>query len=87
MFLIMPSTKIAQTVQLGWTKWPPELKIEISWNDISLVTGQNIISSGELSSALGPFCFLIWAQGTQGELLNNQMSILGPDCCWFLIYF
>ena len=23
-----PSTKIAKMVQLGWTKWPPELKIE-----------------------------------------------------------
>ena len=28
MFLMWLSTKIAQTVQLYWTRWPPELKIE-----------------------------------------------------------
>ena len=39
----MPSTKIDQNVQLSWTTWPPELKIEISLNDISLVTGQYTI--------------------------------------------
>ena len=28
MFLEWPSTKIAKMVLLGWTKWPPGLKIE-----------------------------------------------------------
>ena len=57
MFLMMPSTKIAQTVQLGWTKWAPELKIAISLNDISLATGQNNISYASIQlNDLGPFC-------------------------------
>ena len=30
MFLKMPSIKIAQTIQLGWLKMSPELKIEIA---------------------------------------------------------
>ena len=32
-FLGWPFTKIAQTVSLRWTKWPPELKIEKPLND------------------------------------------------------
>ena len=34
---IRPSTisKIAKIVSLRWTKWPPELKIENTFNDIS----------------------------------------------------
>ena len=32
MFLGWPSTKIAQTVLLGWTRWPPELKLEKTLN-------------------------------------------------------
>ena len=31
-------TKVAQTVQLGWTRWQPELKIEIPSNDFSSLT-------------------------------------------------
>ena len=45
MFLMMPSTKIAQTSQLGWTKPAPELKIEISLNDISLTTDRSLVKS------------------------------------------
>ena len=45
MFLQMPSTKIDQNVQFGWTTWLPELKKEISLNHISLATGQYIIYS------------------------------------------
>ena len=47
-FLMLPFTKIDQKVQLGWTAWLPELKIEISLNHInhiSLATGQYIIYS------------------------------------------
>ena len=33
--MMIPSTKIAQMVQLCWTKWPQELKIENSLKDIS----------------------------------------------------
>ena len=33
MFLRWLSTKIAQTVSLHWTRWPPELKIEKPLND------------------------------------------------------
>ena len=58
--LMMPPTKIDQNVQLRLITWPPELKIEISSNDISLATCQYIISmpqdSGERSRALGPSC-------------------------------
>ena len=43
MILMMPSTKIDQNVKLSCTTWPPQLKIEISLNDISLVTGQYTI--------------------------------------------
>ena len=32
MVLMLPSTKIDQKVQLGWTTWLPELKIEVSLN-------------------------------------------------------
>ena len=35
MFLLCPFTKIAQMVLLHWTRWPSELKIEKSSNDIS----------------------------------------------------
>ena len=45
MFLMMPSTKIDQTVQFGSSKGLPELKMEISLNDISLATDQYIIST------------------------------------------
>ena len=38
MFLRWPYTKIAQTVQLGWTRWQPKLKIEIPSNDFSSFT-------------------------------------------------
>ena len=39
--IILLSTKFAQTILLCLTKWPPELKIEISLIDISLTTGPN----------------------------------------------
>ena len=35
LFIKMPSTKIAQTLLLCWSKWPPELIIEVSLNNIS----------------------------------------------------
>ena len=45
MVLMLSSTKIGQKVQLSWTTWLLELKIEISLNHISLATGQYIIYS------------------------------------------
>ena len=42
--LILSSSWINQKVQLGWTTWLPELKIEISFKSyISLATDQYII--------------------------------------------
>ena len=45
-FLLWPFTKIAKIIPLGWTKWPPELKIEkkqtkktITLNVISFASG------------------------------------------------
>ena len=38
-FLGWPSIKIAQTVLLHWTRWPPELKIEKHLNDFSWTRG------------------------------------------------
>ena len=38
MFLRWMSTKIAETVRLRWTRWPPELKIEKPLNDFSLTS-------------------------------------------------
>ena len=35
MFVLCSYTKIAKMVQLSWIKWPPELKIEKSSNNIS----------------------------------------------------
>ena len=37
MFLGWPSTKFVQTIPLGWTRWPPELKIEKPLNVFSFV--------------------------------------------------
>ena len=42
MFLRWLSTKIAQTVPLRWTRWPPELKIEKPLNDFSSLTSASI---------------------------------------------
>ena len=43
MFLMLPSTKIYQKVQLDVATWPPELNIEISLNHTSLASYQYII--------------------------------------------
>ena len=43
MFLMLPSTKIYQKVQLDLATWLIELSIEISLNHISLATYQYII--------------------------------------------
>ena len=43
MFLRWLSTKIAQTVPLRWTRWPPELKIEKPLNDFSSLTSELIL--------------------------------------------
>ena len=43
MFLRWLSTKIAQTVPLRWTRWPPELKIEKTLNDFSSLTSALIL--------------------------------------------
>ena len=44
-FLGWPSTKIAQTVLLCWTRWPPELKIEKPLNDFFSWTRRWILKS------------------------------------------
>ena len=43
MFLRWLSTKIAQTVPLHWTRWPPELKIEKPLNDFFSLTSASIL--------------------------------------------
>ena len=45
---MIPSTKIDQNIQLSWTTWPPELKIEISLPDTSLAKGHYIIFSSAM---------------------------------------
>ena len=61
MFLVIPCTKIAYTIQLD-CKEPPKLKIEISFNNISLTTCQNIISCARIPVSdpgpLGPHVLL-----------------------------
>ena len=42
MFIKMPSAKIAQMNPLRRIKWPPELKIDTSLNNISWTTGPNL---------------------------------------------
>ena len=43
MFLRWLSTKLAQTVPLHWTRWPPELKIEKALNDFASLTSASIL--------------------------------------------
>ena len=43
MFLRWLSTKIAQTVSLHWTRWPPELKIEKPLNEFAFLTSASIL--------------------------------------------
>ena len=45
MFLRWLSTKIAQTVPLHWTRWPPELKIEKPLNEFSSLTSASILKN------------------------------------------
>ena len=43
MFLRQLSSKIAQTILLSWTRWPPELKIEKPLNDFSSLASASIL--------------------------------------------
>ena len=66
----MPTTRIGK-------KWAPELKIEISLNDIPLTTGQNIISCARIQvSDPGPSCL-------QYTSLNSLPA--SDNCCLLLI--
>ena len=82
----MPSTKINQYVQLGWTAWPPELKIEISLNDISLATGQYIISCARIQvSDPGPKGPLVSQSTFLKNSFRNTISVsnsFDPDQDW-----
>ena len=40
MILLSPFIKIAKMVLLCWTKWSPELKIEKTLNDISVLSAK-----------------------------------------------
>ena len=55
MFLRWLSTKIAQTVPLRWTRWPPELKIEKSSIDFSSLTSASILKKIIQECSLGDY--------------------------------
>ena len=59
MFLGWPSTNIAQTVPLGWTRWLPELKIEKPSNDFSSLTSGWIVIGNFLKN---------WRENSQNQV-------------------
>ena len=72
MFLRWLSTKIAQTVPLRWTRWPPELKIEKPLNDFSSLTSASILKNytgmflrwlSTKSTQTVPLCWTKWPPG------------------------
>ena len=84
MFPMMPSDKIDQNIQLGWTTWPPELRIEVSISDICLATGQYIISHASIQMSIPGPCHSqqIWSvyQTHAYTIFRVINSILMEEC-------
>ena len=73
-FLLWPSTKIAKMVPLGWSKWLPELKIEIlKWvhRNVPLIPIYQIVK-------MIPLCWTKWSPELKIEKKNTfKWLILG----------
>ena len=73
MFLRWLSTKIAQTIQLCWTKWPPGLLIEKSFKRLLLLNRWTDFE-------------IIWFQWYSGERPRAIMALLFLHTFWFTTF-